>query len=293
MASINISTPEDLISILNGEKGSVVTEDDPNPPILYVEIQNDLDFWNITNLKEPVAQVCININGNGHTIKNIVNNFTDDYHTYLFRLGPGSSVNDLFFSGCNISTLNEFCLIKGADSITNVVIDGTNRFASSGSFKLFHTPRSSGCIFNNVGVSGTMSGVGTVAIFSGLITGSNPKAYGTARNCYVIATITSTNYVYIYNIRYVYNSFSRSNIKSSWYQFVSSGNQTPYLYYCYNADTMINVKNQYAWGSSTSAVLVYSFYDNERIPNAKYPMNGTSSANLKSAEWLRSQNWAI
>lgn len=283
---IEISTPEQLIAI--ADRTDRGTADEPHNII----IKNDLDFTDVADFVGIGTTLYANIDGGGHSIKNIVNNSASNL--ILFNLGEGCSVSNLRFENCNISTSGNFYALFGMDFVTNVIWGNTNTVVASGNLYLFYTARTGeGCIYNNVSVGGVLIAGSNMSVFYGLVTSSTSRSYGTVRNCYIVANISADGNVQMYDIRYLYNSFSRSTIKKAkTYTFATAGNNTLYMYYCYNSDKIADtITTVYAIASSGK--ITSSFFDNMRITNAKDTQYGTSTENLKSAEWLRSQNWAI
>lgn len=294
--AIEINTAAEFAALVNLSEEERGTADS----LIDININEDLDFAEIENFTGlGTTLYYANVNGNGHTIKNIVANTSDAY--YLISLGNTSILRNLKFSDNHITTDNRLYFIRFDNSndtiCENIVIDNTNTFVAGGSIYLFYGKRS-GLLFNKVAVSGSFNAV-TVYIFYAATYSSSTGTYSTStiRNCYVIANITVQQSCYIFYVLYCYNCFSRCKISKTKtsgyiYPFYGSSSYASVPYYCYTANEVTSVdENIYGIGATSKAVK--SFYDNTLLTNAKDTANGQPAENLKSAEWLRSQGWAI
>jgi hypothetical protein len=160
-------------------------------------------------------------------------------------------------------------------------------------------------VFNRIGVTGTLnagSSGGVYGIYSAKFSSGSWSDGGTIKNCYVIATMNqraTTNLGFGCIVgRYVYNCFTRCKI----YWGKASGTLRPFyvysvLAYCYAANTMTDdsatPSTVYGLGQCSSGITL-SYYDSDLFTLATSDSTkGTTTENLKSAEWLRSKGWAI
>jgi hypothetical protein len=232
-----------------------------------------------------------NINGNGHTIKNIVVNVNSDLT--VFDLSENSSIYSLNFSNCNITVDGSFILIDNAPTVLNIVWDNTNIVTTTNNIYMFHKSSTVTNSYSYISVSGKLIASGTLGVFYTLRISSSSRAYGECKNCFITANIQNAGNVILFYVVSVYNCFARSNVTvsgSNTFRFASAGNATLKMYYCYNAST---VSANTVYGLSSNGTIISSFYDNDKITNATDTDNGQPTANLKDADWLRGQNWAI
>jgi hypothetical protein len=290
---IDISTADEWMAFAaSGQTGSA-------DELLQINITNDLDFAEVDNFV-GITNVYAYVEGNGHTIRNIVLSSSSTW--YLMTANTGSTLSNLRFENCNISaTVNSsITLFNGWSYVSNVIWGNTNTVIAANTINVFaNSNAKSGAIYNKIAICGTFIAL----YFYGISLGQGYYRYGDIRNCYITANITltgsNTGTVGLFGALTVYNSFSKSTVSGSasgyYYFAATSANSVPITIFCYNADTITGFSTVYAINKNytSSSYAISSFYNSDTITNAIDSTLGVTTENLKSAEWLRSQHWAI
>ncbi len=288
--AIEINTAADFIALKDlADKGSA---DSP----IEIEITADLDFSEIENFEGlGLVTFYANLNGNGHTIKNLV--IATNNNCYLLGYIIGT-VRNLIIDNCKISC-GCFELLRTSGDVNNIIIKNTNTFTTNDNLYIFNIMGNG--IYEKISISGTYYVYKNV--FSGFYHGVATASM--IRNSFICADIYSTGtYVYTFLNAYksisggVINCFSRCRISGT----VSKDIASFYFYYqnpsryLYAANTVTATCSGTLRGLTSTGIstCISSFFDNTILQNAnddsKY---GQPTENLKSVEWLRSQGWAI
>lgn len=299
MSEIAIHSAKEWVDFLN-EKNYGSKSD-----LLDITFEDDLDFsetesYPLINSSAKSGYLFANIDGKGHTFKNLVVNFGRENQT-MFGLKMGS-IKNIRFSKNNFSSVNEFHLIdfgsgSGVVHIENIIVDNDNFFATG------HTYMLSGGDYtavDRVHISGIYNINGNFNAFS---VGSSSHTACNVKNSFVAADVTVTGCYYAFYGHYpIYaNCYSKSKITfaSSVAQHRPfSGGQ--YLYFCYSADSITNPEmsvQNYIYGltdnTSTGGYVFSSFYDADILPTTANKNYAATTAELQSKEFLASKGWAI
>jgi hypothetical protein len=259
--AIEISTPQEFMNMANW------TDRGANNALLDIVITNDLDFsdvdvsaWTGQGSKPMYA----NIDGQGHTIKNLVMISTVIF--YLFPQIYQGGVKNIAIDNCNIVSTNALYIINiysGKNDVGNITIKSNCVFECSKTTGMYFIKISSSGTIKNIGIGGKYS----AGYYSGWYV---LFCEGTIQNSYFIGdivysnTVSSASTMYIFRATTCYNSFVRANVT-------------------------LNCTTPTVYGIN----LVSSFYDSDLLPNATDTTGAQPTENIKSAAWLRSQGWAI
>lgn len=293
--AIEINTAAEFADIKNWtDRGS---SDAP----LDIIITQDLDFSEISDFTGLGSTVLYaKIDGQGHTIRNIV---VTTSSSYLMYLGGACSVKNIKFENNNITFTSSGRIISfnGGGTVRDVIFSNDNIIHCGGYFYTISATAASN--ISRVAISGTYYITSTDGYFYGLSVGGG-RSY--IKNCYITATIYSKA-IYGFNIydnNEFYNCFMKCNLinnttsKMYVYPFYLRYSQ---MYYCYACNTIQNtvtsgntIYGVVYYGANTSATMPTCYFDNTILTGAiDDSRQGQPTENLKSAEWLRSQGWAV
>ena len=288
MATVEISTSEQFIALKDmTDRG---TADAP----LDIVFTNDLDFSEIGDF-EGLGNVILyaNLNGNGHAIKNLVTNSGSDF--YLMGHISNGTIKNIVIDNCHISVngvLRIFC--SQYCNYENIVIKNSNTFVTSSELYVIYGSSSRGSTLSKIAIGGTYNcnryfGIRTTSVVEKI------------SNCYVVANIICSGecctFGYIDSCNGFFNCFTRCNIThtstdGNYYGFYHNY-YTIKIMYCYAANTIDGTFKQH-YNFSNGTITTACFYDStlDTVTQTGGGLPATT-AQLKSAEWLRSQGWAI
>lgn len=289
--AIEISTPEQFMAIKDW------TDRGTSSALLDVIITQDLDFSGVDNF-EGLGETTLyaNIDGQGHTIKNIVTDYIKEDDFYVLGVCWGS-IKNITIDNCHFTLNNssqyppEFSWLYAYQSskstCENIVIKNTNRVVNTKGTIRFCTNFTANCI-----------AVGGVYQSGDTITPFNPYS-GAVKNSYTACTmICKVGYGFLYGSGYAYNCFARNNVTASkdFYGFGGTNTNNNRVMYCYAANTYTQDMSGSFYGF-TRDKNDKCYFDKDIITISKEPtdldLHGQPTINLKSADWLRTQGWAI
>lgn len=301
MSEIAIHSAKEWVDFLNaGDLGSA-------SEMLDITFEDDLDFSETESYPfiGPAAQskyLYANIDGKGHTFKNLVFNYgKDNQAIFGFK---GGSIKNIRFSKNNISGSGYFYLIHsantsaapGASRIEDIVVDNDNYFTTGYTSILFGGYTTA---VNRVQISGIYNVRGD---FNAFYIGNNANINCYVKNSFVAAnvTVTGTYYGFNGNKPFYVNCYSKSEItfaNGSAKHMPFSGEQ--YIYFSYSADSISNpemTKTEYIYGltnTSADGYVFSSFYDADILPTTANKNYAATTAELQSKEFLVSKGWAV
>ena len=284
-----MSTPEQFIALKDRtDRGTAAAP-------LDIVFTNDLDFSEISDFEGlGNAVLYANINGNGYAIKNLTANSSGAF--YLISRVSNGTIKNITIDNCHITTSGSlYIFYSQLCNYENIVIKNNNTFVSLNEMHVIYSASNSGITVTKVAVGGTYN----CNKYFGLYLGSSSPSK--ISNCYVVANITCNNichtFGYINGCEGVFNCFTRCNItntsaKGTYYGFCYSYSKVK-TFYCYAANQISgSFSTYYNLGNNLTATSC--FYDSTLDTS---PQNGeglpATTSQLKSAEWLRSQGWAI
>lgn len=294
--TVEISTAEQFIALKDRtDRG---TADAP----LDIVFTNDLDFSEINDFEGlGNAVLYANINGNGYAIKNLVANCSGNM--YIMGYISNGTIRNIVFDNCHISASGILYVFYTAYcNYDNIVIKNNNVFATNSNIYIIYALKCNGYTVNKVAVGGTYN-CREFNLFS-----LNEKALKKINNCYLVANVACSYAFYgfgnLTNCDCVYNCFVRCNVtttaNASYYcgfatNTTYSGHTSNYMF-CYAANKLTgSFSNHYNFITPKSYANVVSCFYDSTLDTTTKNCEGTPATmtQLKSAEWLRSQGWAI
>lgn len=297
MSAIAIHSAKEWVDFLN-EKNYGSPDD-----MLDITFEDDLDFSETENYPHSGSSsvyIYANIDGKGHTFKNLVANFGRDPQ-YMFSIS--GSIRNIRFSKNNFSGSGVFYFIYISPAasdvvhIENIVVDNDNVF-TTGTVYILNGGRYVAA--DRVQISGIYNIRGDFRAFN---VGGAASADCYVKNSFVAANVTVTGTYYGFgspNPIYV-NCYSKSEIT-----FASSVAQhrpfsdRQYIYFCYSADRITNpemTRLDYIYGltnnTSTGGYVFSSFYDADILPTTANKNHAATTAELQSKEFLMLNGWAV
>lgn len=154
--AIEIKTPQDFIALANLTDEERGTTDN----LITINITADLDFKGIDDM-ESFPRICGYVNGNGHTIKNIVLSKTSWFALFDFS---GGGISGLTFENCNITVTGaDVYLINATTNSTTfeaseIIVKGSCSFISSSTTAFCSCYSDNVYTFDKIIVSGIWNG---------------------------------------------------------------------------------------------------------------------------------------
>lgn len=281
MATISINTPQQYITLISGGYPSGTSEEH-----LIANITADLDFGQIADLSSVFnAGYSYNnpnqyteLNGNGHTLKNIIIYNVDDY----FGFAVFFSINNVKFENCRIQYDARY------SSTFVYCFSDIYKFVWGASCQIITTDSTSSLVYcGGKMLESCVCGLINIADSDWRLVEAN-----VVERCFTAANITTTGALRIFNTGNLFDCFSRNVISGvTTYRFVNGTN----LCFNYNADTFTSTPTTCIgiWGSDVNGIFE-SWYDSTNVPDTTgltcYAM---STADLKNSSVLLQHGWAI
>lgn len=304
--AIEINTATEFMALYNLPEESRGTADN----LLEININADLDFSEIENAPDTVYFYA-NLNGNGHTFKNIAWSETKQVIFFGFRAGSASGIT---FDNCTISVTGAqnyifrqyLDTVSLSFSLSEIVLNNNCKFIAVNNYcSLLFTHNALRVDVKKIIISGNWSArylylfmhegdgnckycyqhIGANIVGSG--NGTNATFFLVKPNSY--STIFGT---YIYNVSTLSNFLGNNTCAG----FMEKSYVTIYLSYSYSSMELIgNTNKWYQTVSNWSSGTLYSYCVFSNSDKLGSTANSTSATTeqLKSVEWLRSQGWVI
>lgn len=281
--AIEISTPEQYMAIKDWtDRG---TADAP----LDIVITQDLDFSQ-TGLTDWTGQgsnvLYANIDGQGHSIKNMVISTTVEF--YLLPFLRQCSLKNLKIDNCHItSTAQIYILYFWGIHCEDFTVNGncvfTCGYLNERGFICCPYPAAYESNFYRLGIYGKYTITNS---YGSIFYGYNTNIfYG---NININANILTDERLYVLNkCKTINNTFVRGNL--------SAGAVSVFygiVYYCYAACVANTTGTNRFYQTGSGNIVYSSFFDNKLMQTADAEY-GQPTENLQSPEWLRAQGWAI